>query len=261
MSSILKILVDIQCLVYCDFELVGEAFPNSIFKMELRKGTYIIEFKIDGIVIVSKEYIMKSDNEEDLLRINLSIALSKYKREQECLEIANINADIEYEDGDWWIVNKDNGCGIRLLYNLADHSYSNRNSFDMVGLRSVNIGGERVDYWGYSAIEGGKWGCINKQGEMQIPTIYDKSIYFYNDKVANAFLDGKGVLIDKYGEQVYNDLYDSLKGDFFQNQIVCKNGKFGVIDTNGKYIIPVIYDNLERIDGNNTRFIIKVSNV
>ena len=121
MSSILKILVDIQCLVYCDFEEVGEAFPNSIFKMELRKGTYIIEFKIDGIVIVSKEYIMKSDNEEDLLRINLSIALSKYKREQECLEIANINADIEYKDGDWWIVNKDNGCGIRLLYNLADH--------------------------------------------------------------------------------------------------------------------------------------------
>ena len=260
MSSILKILVDIPCLVYCDFEQVGEAFPNSIFKMELRKGTYIIEFKKDGVVIESKEYIMKSDNEEDLLRINLSIALSKYKREQECLKIANINADIQYKDEDWWIVNKDNGCRIRLLYNLEDYSHSNRNSFDMVGLRSVSIGGEEVDYWGYSAIEGGKWGCINKQGGMQIPAIYDKSIYFYNDKVANAFLDGKGVLIDKYGEQVYNDLYDSLKGDFFQNQIVCKNGKFGVIDTNGKYIIPVIYDNLERIDGNNTRFIIKVNN-
>ena len=257
MSSILKILVDIQCLVYCDFEQVGEAFPNSIFKMELRKGTYIIEFKIDGIVIVSKEYIMKSDNEEDLLRINLSIALSKYKREQECLEIANINADIEYKDGDWWIVNKDNGCGIRLLYNLADYSYSNRNSFDMVGLRSVNIGGEKVDNY---AIEGGKWGCINKQGEIQIPTLYDKSIYFYNDKVANAFLEGKSILINKYGEQLYDDLYDSLKGDFLQNQIVCKNGKYGVIDTNGMYIIPAIYDNLDRLDRDEIRFIIMVNN-
>ena len=49
MSSILKILVDIQCLVYCDFEQVGEAFPNSIFKMELRKGMYIIDFKKDDI--------------------------------------------------------------------------------------------------------------------------------------------------------------------------------------------------------------------
>ena len=35
MSSILKILVDIQCLVYCDFELVGEAFPNSIFRLHI----------------------------------------------------------------------------------------------------------------------------------------------------------------------------------------------------------------------------------
>ena len=43
----------------------------------------------------------------------------------------------------------------------------------MVGLRSVNIGGEKVDNY---AIEGGKWGCINKQGEIQIPTLYDKSI-------------------------------------------------------------------------------------
>lgn len=49
MSSILKILVDIQCLVYCDFEEVGEAFPNSILKIELRKGIYIIDFKKDNI--------------------------------------------------------------------------------------------------------------------------------------------------------------------------------------------------------------------
>lgn len=49
MSSILKILVDIQCVVYCDFEEVGEANPNSLFKMELRKGSYIIDFKKDDI--------------------------------------------------------------------------------------------------------------------------------------------------------------------------------------------------------------------
>lgn len=257
MSSILKILVDIQCFVYCDFEQVGEAIPNSIFNIELRKGTYILEFKIDGTTIVSKEYIMKSDNEEDLLRINLSIALSKFKREQKCLEIANKNADIQYEDGDWWIVNKDNGCRIRLLYKIEDHSYSNRKTFDMVGLRSVNIGGEEVDFGG---IKGGKWGCINKQGEMQIPTIYDKSIYFYNDKVANAFLNGNGILINKYGERLYEDLYDSLKGDFYQNQIVCKNNKYGVIDTNGKYIVPIIYDDLERIEKFDARFIIKMNN-
>ena len=29
MSSILKILVDIQCIVYCDFVEIGEANPYS----------------------------------------------------------------------------------------------------------------------------------------------------------------------------------------------------------------------------------------
>ena len=33
MSSILKILVDIQCLIYCDFEQVGEAIPDAIFRL------------------------------------------------------------------------------------------------------------------------------------------------------------------------------------------------------------------------------------
>ena len=35
MSSILKILVDIQSLVYCDLEQVGEAIPDSIFRLHI----------------------------------------------------------------------------------------------------------------------------------------------------------------------------------------------------------------------------------
>ena len=61
MSSILKILVDIQCLVYCDLEQVGEALPNSIFKLELRKGTYIIDFRKDDIRLKSIKYRIESD--------------------------------------------------------------------------------------------------------------------------------------------------------------------------------------------------------
>ena len=67
MSSILKILVDIQCLVYCDFEEVGEAFPNSILKIELRKGIYIIDFKKDNISLKSIKYKITTDNEDYLL--------------------------------------------------------------------------------------------------------------------------------------------------------------------------------------------------
>lgn len=35
MSSILKILVDIQCIVYCDFVEIGEANPYSLFRLHI----------------------------------------------------------------------------------------------------------------------------------------------------------------------------------------------------------------------------------
>lgn len=84
MSSILKILVDIQCLVYCDFEEVGEAFPNSILKIELRKGIYIIDFKKDNISLKSIKYKIKTDNEDYLLEESLTnIYTKRRKRKKE----------------------------------------------------------------------------------------------------------------------------------------------------------------------------------
>ena len=79
MSSILKILVDIQCIVYCDFEQVGEAFPNSLFKMELRKGTYIIDFRKDDISLKSIKYKIESDDEDYLLEVSLGTILCKLR--------------------------------------------------------------------------------------------------------------------------------------------------------------------------------------
>lgn len=79
MSSILKILVDIQCLVYCDFEQIGEAFPNSILKVELRKGVYIIDFRKDDISLKSIKYKIESDDEDYLLEEFLANIYTKEK--------------------------------------------------------------------------------------------------------------------------------------------------------------------------------------
>ena len=70
MHSILKILVDQRCQIYCDYKLEGEASPNSLFKIELRKGTYILEFKI-GEGVLTKEFNIDNINEEILLRVSL----------------------------------------------------------------------------------------------------------------------------------------------------------------------------------------------
>lgn len=77
MASKLKILVDYPCDVFCDFNLMGEATPGNLFVLELRKGKYLLDFKVKNeikesyIYIDSFEYIMESNDEDDLLKINL----------------------------------------------------------------------------------------------------------------------------------------------------------------------------------------------
>ena len=71
MGSKLKIIVDYPCEVFCDFEYKGQAEPNSIFTIELRKGKYLLEFKVNNEIHKSLDYTMDSNELEDLLRINL----------------------------------------------------------------------------------------------------------------------------------------------------------------------------------------------
>ena len=107
MSSILKILVDIQCLVYCDFEQVGEAFPNSILKMELRKGMYIIDFKKDDINLKSIKYEIESDDEDYLLEESLANIYIKEKETKRRKEISDKKVTWINVGGKWRITSVD----------------------------------------------------------------------------------------------------------------------------------------------------------
>lgn len=71
MASKLKIIVDYPCEVFCDYEHKGQAEPNSIFIIELRKGMYLLEFKVNNEVYESIDYTMDSNEQEDLLRVKL----------------------------------------------------------------------------------------------------------------------------------------------------------------------------------------------
>ena len=56
MASKLKIKVDYPCEVLCDFEHKGQAEPNSIFTIELRKGRYLLEFKVNNEIYESPNF-------------------------------------------------------------------------------------------------------------------------------------------------------------------------------------------------------------
>lgn len=255
MNSVLKILVDVDCQVYCDYELKGDAFSNSIFGIEMRKGNYILEFKKNDTILLTQEYEMKSNNEEPLLRVSLINAYDAIAQEESFAKIASLNVEVkrDYEKNiyDVWLENIDTGEKTPLVYNVPETS-----RFDKCGLLCINEGGKSIGIplcspgWdnllGY---EGGKWGCINKLGEIKIPIIYDKPIEFKNPKVTVAKLNGENLFINKWGKTVFSNLFDKIidNDPFCDNHCIISLGdKFGIIDSHGKYFLPTSYDEIKR---------------
>ena len=238
MNSVLKILVDIPCQVYCDYELIGDAVPNSIFRLKLRKGTFILDFKKDETSLFTKEYVMQSNDEEDLLKVELQKIHENLIRELKTKEIANKNVSIVWHDNKYWIKEVGNNVEIPINYDIVYYDYCD---FDENGLFIANYGGVKD---GYGGITGGKYGCINKNAELQIPIIYDSRVSFTNENVAIARIGTNVFFINKWGEIAFENEYDEILGFHGNFCAVGVNGKFGTINGFGKVITPFIYDEM-----------------
>lgn len=238
-------MVDTPCEVYCDYELKGDAVPQSIFKIELRKGTYVLEFKKNGYVLYTQEYIMQSNDEEDLLKVSLKYIVEEKHREELIKQIEQLDVSLEFHDKKAWIKNIENGEEIEIKHKLhRDHLYYK--GFDACGLLLAFIG-ERL---GEDYVEDGSlFGCINKLGEVQIPFIYDWISPFNNYHTTVACLKGQIVFINKYGEIAFENVYCSI--DAFRGNgnlcIVGKDGKMGVINEFGECLIPISFDDIKYI--------------
>ena len=101
--------------------------------------------------------------------------------------------------------------------------------------------------------EENKWGYINKEGEVVIPFKYKNALNFQNG-YAQVYLDKKIFYINKEGEKVLPfvektkqkellekfdkyDKYTYKDGVYY----VIDNQKEGIVDTNGKIIVPIEY--------------------
>ena len=107
------------------------------------------------------------------------------------------------------------------------------------GLAAVQIGD-----WGT-----GKWGFINKTGEIVIPTVYDW-VGGFNDGLAVVRIgdwgSGKSGCMDTSGNIIIPLIYDSVgwgSRSFSEGLArVSVDGKWGFIDREGNTVIPFIYD-------------------
>lgn len=261
MSSTLKIIVDVKCQIYFDYEFKGEATPNSIFKIDIRKGKYILEFKIDNKLLLSKVYTMQSNDEEDLLNISLKQKKRELEKEEKYQMIAKKNVEIKSVNDKTFIHDIDNNHDIEIDYKIPCLClFGYHYAIDDCGLISANDN-PSIDSLGY--FSGGKWGCLNKNGDVQIPFIYDKEVTFNNPKITIAELEGQKIFINKFGEKVFENTFDDVSM-YYPNSfndknlnntnkdellepwcIVSKNSKKGVIDSKANIVVPIEYDEIK----------------
>ena len=103
-----------------------------------------------------------------------------------------------------------------------------------------------------------KWGYINRNGKEVIPCRFDDAIDFDNGK-AVVMINGERRCINTAGEFITDCTFDYQKWEtaesrgntsFIKNrQIVQRQGLEGLLDKQGHFILPIIYNNITGLEG------------
>lgn len=120
----------------------------------------------------------------------------------------------------------------------------------------------------YPVYTNGKWGVIDNNGEMVISATYDEMIVIPNNKkaifvctydVQDATSEYKTKALNEKNEEILKgydkieaiDNYDSKQNIWFEDNLlrVKKNGKYGLIDFNGKTVLECEYDSINSLKG------------
>ena len=129
MSSLLKVIPDIECDLYIDYEYKCHLPVGQMTKVEIRRGTYIIEFKLNDFILHSKELFIETSDEEilykfDYLIDNQSRILTYNSKEEETIKSNAFDKDVifhAYRDGHGIVIFED---APTIIYDSA-FEYSN----------------------------------------------------------------------------------------------------------------------------------------
>ena len=111
----------------------------------------------------------------------------------------------------------------------------------------------------------GKAGVVDIYGNIIVPLKYDKIITLFSEGLARVCIDGKFGCVNDVGEEIVPVVYDSISawGEYLGGTaLVSQNGKYGVVDKNGKVIIQLKYKNeSEAIERNKKLDKSKIQNI
>lgn len=139
------------------------------------------------------------------------------------------------------------------------------------------ISNEKITY--FSAYLDGKWGVINNKGETVIKTTYDEMVVVPNPEKA-VFICAydvdeqtgtyKSKAINEKGETLFTEYdrveaienYDSKQNIWFEKDTlrVVKDGKYGLIDCDGKKLLDTGYDQITSLKSAEDNLLVKRDN-
>ena len=183
----------------------------------------------------------------------------------------------EFEEG-YYVVRKEGLYGVidSLLKERVPCKYEEGGKTVSEGLWNTMIDEE----WGYLDMQGGnvipfsydfsqpfykgyayvcemtgtdmRFGLINRQGDLVVPAKWEDILYDpFGQKTLGTVWVASGSLysrLDLNSQQLsHQPGYSSVLFDGEGNSIVCSNGKWGCVDTDGKLLIPVRIDSMESV--------------
>ncbi|NDV94372.1 WG repeat-containing protein [Dysgonomonas sp. 521] len=91
---------------------------------------------------------------------------------------------------------------------------------------------------------GRKGGVIDTLNRVIVPFKYNGSELYPETKRIFLRKGNKRIIVDWDGNFVSPYTYDDMKSTWYESYLVCRNSKWGIINTEGKEIVPCIYDDI-----------------
>ena len=228
--AIVKFVSDKDCVVFIDMELAGKVAPDSMLKVTLESGGYLIQIKDDdGHLIKEYDLEIKASDNQVLQKINESNCqiegVIRNLRNDSSLRFYHQRAIFCY-NGNYGYINSQYKIAIDPVYSYVEN-FTNLKAL----VKKVFPDGEKANIIDLNGnICHDRWFDYIGSGEKTILLKSEKVFYVLSKvdySIVNQYIDakynGKGPLIPVHQHFGDDDMY-------------------GYIDRTGTEVIPLIYD-------------------
>lgn len=227
------------------------AAKNNKFGILSHDGEILVNHKYDNITIYfDKFYVLQINNKWGVLNGNFKEVLPNIY--DEVLPISD-NEFLVLDKTNWYKYSIDENYIIKKqkLNFGASYDFSHYKSYSQKSQQwAIN-----QDY--FLVMKNGKCGVVSKYMVEVIPPLYDFVLSDFNSIFFEFEKNGKSIYFNTRGKEIKDVTIESY-GNYgkYSKTIICtKNGKYGLIHSDGNTLIPFIYEQI--IEVNEKQFIVK----